>query len=102
MYKGVATEIIARGKEAEDKAWRKKQAERLKELGFEPIKVYAVLGREAGKVFIEMGEWETWQEVEEYVKRYSEDEELQKLERERAEKGMVVEGSCEGFILADY
>jgi hypothetical protein len=103
MYKGVSTEIIARGKEAEDKAWREKQAERFKELGWEPPKVYAVLGREAGRVFIEMGvEFNTWQEVEGWMKKYSEDEDLQKLENERAEKGMVVEGSDEGFILTDY
>jgi len=103
MYKGVSTEIIARGKEAEDKAWRKKQAERFKELGWEPPKAYAVLGREAGRVFIEMGgEFNTWQEVEEWMKKYSEDGELQKLESERAERGMVVEGSNEGFILTDY
>jgi hypothetical protein len=35
-------------------------------------------------------------------KRYSEDEELQKLERERAEKGIVVEGSHEMYLLTDY
>ena len=40
MYNSVSTEIIARGKEAEDKAWREKQAERFKELGWEPPKVY--------------------------------------------------------------
>jgi hypothetical protein len=103
MYKFVTTEIIARGKVAEDKAWRMKQAERLSELGLEPAKVYAVLGRETGMVFIEFGgEFNTWQEVEEWMKLYSEDEELQKLESERAEKGMVVEGSNEGFILTDY
>ena len=102
MYKFVMTEIIARGKEAEDKAWRKKQAERFKELGFQPIKVYAVLGREAGRVFIEMGEMDTWQEVEEWSKAYAEDEGLPKLELERAEAGMVVEGSQEMFILTDY
>jgi hypothetical protein len=102
MYKFVSTEIIARGKEAEDKAWREKQAERFKELGWEPAKVYAVMGREIGRVFIELGgEFNTWQEVEESWKLYSEDEELQKLEIERAEKGMVVEGSHEGYILFD-
>jgi len=103
MYKFVSTEIIARGKEAEDKAWRKKQAERVKELGWEPAKVYTVWGREIGRVFIEFGgEFKTWQEVEEWGKLYSADEELQKLESERAQKGMVVEGSNEGFILTDY
>jgi hypothetical protein len=103
MYKFVSTEIVARGKEAEDKAWREKQAERFKELGWEPPKVYWILGREAGKVFVEMGEVaDTWQEVEEWGKKFDEDEELQKLESERAEKGMVVEGSAEGFILTDY
>ena len=50
-----------------------------------------------------MGEdFNTWQEVEEMIKIYSEDEELQKLESERAERGTVVEGSNEGFILTDY
>ena len=102
MYKIVSTEIIARGKMAEDKAWRKKQAARLKELGWELPKAYAVLGRETGRVFIEMGEFNTWQEWEEWNKKYFEDEELQKLENERAERGMVVEGSNEGFILTDY
>ena len=103
MYNSVSTEIIARGKEAEDKAWREKQAERFKELGWEVPKVYWVIGREAGKVFVEMGKgFNTWQEGEEWGKLYSEDEELQKLESERAEKGMVVEGSAEGFFLTDY
>ncbi len=103
MYKFVSTEIVARGKEAEDKAWREKQAERFKELGWEPPKVYMVLGRETGRVFIAMGEgFNTWQEVEEWGKKFDEDEELQKLESERAEKGMVVEGSAEGFFLTDY
>ena len=103
MYKYVGTEIIARGKQAEDKAWREKQAERLTELGWGLPKAYWIWGREAGKVFIDMGvEFNTWQEMEEWGKLYSEDEELQKLEAERAEKGMVVEGSSEGFILTDY
>ena len=103
MYNAVNTEIIARGKVAEDKAWRKKQAERFKELGWEPPKVYMVLGRETGRVFIAMGEgFNTWQEVEEMIETYSEDEDLQKLEVERAEKGMVVEGTNEVFILTDY
>jgi beta-xylosidase len=102
MYNSVSTEIIARGKVDEDKAWREKQAERFKELGREPPKVYMVLGRETGRVFVEWEGFNTWQEVEEMIKVYSEDEELQKLEVERAEKGMVVEGSNEVFILTDY
>ncbi len=103
MYKFVSTEIIARGKKAEDKAWREKQAERFKELGWEAPKAYMVIGREAGRVFVEMGEgFNTWQEGEEWGKKFYEDEELQKLESERAEKGMVVEGSAEGFFLTDY
>jgi hypothetical protein len=102
MYKSVSTEIITRGKEAEDKAWRKKQAERLEELGLPPFKVYAVWWREMGRIFIEGWEIETWEEGMELGKRYSEDEELQKLERERAEKGIVVEGSHEMYLLTDY
>lgn len=103
MYKVVSMEIIARGKEAEDKAWREKQAERFKELGWDVPKVYWVIGREVGRVFVEMGEgFNTWQEGMDWGKKYDEDEELQKLESERAEKGMVVEGSAEGFFLTDY
>ena len=103
MDKYVGTEIIARGKEAEDKAWRKKQAERFKELGWEAPKAYMVMGREAGRVFVEMGgRFNTWQEGDKWSNTFSEDEELQKLESERDEKGMIVEGSGEGFIHTDY
>ena len=102
MFKFVLTEIVARGKEAEDKAWRNKQAERLQAIGVGVPKVYAVLGREAGKVFVEFGEAETWQEVEEITAKMGMDEALQALENERAEKGMIVEGSTEGYILVDY
>ena len=102
MYKFVLTEIVARGKEVEDKAWRKRQAERLQELGAAIPKVYAALGREAGRVFVEMGEVETWQEAERISAMLGTDEVLQALEDERAGKGMVVEGSAELYILVDY
>jgi len=102
MYKLLGTEIIARGKEAEDKAWRERQAKLFKQRGIEPFKVYGVLGREAGRIFYEGLEFETWQEVEEFSARYAADEEIQKLERERAENRIVVEGTQEFFILTDY
>ena len=102
MFTSVSTEIIARGKEAEDKAWRKKQAKRLEELGMPAFKVYAVWFREAGRVFIEGPEFESWEEGAEWERKFAEDKELQELERERAEKGMVVEGTNEGYLLADY
>ena len=102
MFKFVLTEIVARGKEVEDKAWRKKQAERMQEIGVGAPKVYAVLGREAGRVFVELGEAETWQEVEEITAKVEMDEVLQALEHERAEKGMIVEGTAEFYILVDY
>ena len=102
MYKAFATEIIARGKEAEDKAWRAKQNKLLEERGWEPSKAYGVLGRELGRVFAEGPEFETWQEAQQWGSEYAADEEIQALERERAEKGIVVEGSQEFFILTDY
>lgn len=102
MYKMVLTEIIARGKEAEDKAWRASQDELFTERGWQPFKPYAVVGRQAGRLFVEGPAFGTWQEAEQWGVRYSADEELQKLELERAEKGIVVEGSQEFFILTDY
>jgi len=102
MYKLLGTEIIARGKEADDKAWREKQAELFKQRGIEPITVYRVLGRQDGRIFYESWEFETWQELEEFSAKYSADEGIQKLELERAEQGIVVEGTHESFILTDY
>ena len=102
MYKFVFTEIITRGKEAEDKAWRKKQAKRFEELGFPPLKVYSVIGREQGRVYMEIPEFETWEEWMQIAARFGSDEVLLALEEERAEKGMVVEGSNEGYLLTDY
>jgi hypothetical protein len=102
MYKFLATEIIARGMEAEDKAWRQKQAQRRVELGLGSTKVYSVFGREVGRVLIEMGETESWDQAMEWMAMHGADEVLQALEQERAEKGIVVEGSFEVYILTDY
>ena len=102
MYRVLNTEIIARGKSAEDKAWRKKRNERLAEIGLTPPKTYSVMGREARRVMTVWTEVEKPQDWETVMKEYREDEKLIELERERTEKGIVVEGTLEVFILTDY
>jgi hypothetical protein len=98
MYKVVLTEIVK--DEAEDKAFRAKQAKRFQELGLTPFKEYRVVGREGGMVFVEGPVFASWQEAEQGSAKLAADEEMQKLERERSGKHTVED--TQWYILTGY
>ena len=102
MHRLLVTEIIARGKRTEDKAWRKKRNERLEEMGYASPRTYSVMGREARRVMSVWPEFEARQDWEAFRKAYRGDEKLREFERERGEQGIVVEGTTEVFVLTDY
>jgi hypothetical protein len=54
MYKIFITEVIARGKVEEDKAFRERAKKILEKHGY-PYKVWGVEGRKFGQVYIEIG-----------------------------------------------
>lgn len=101
MYKMLATEIVAWGKMADYKVYRAKVNSRLEELGLPTFKAYGVLGRTQGMVFFASAGFETWEEVGIYEAKVVADEEIQKLTHELLEKGAIVGGSLEFFILTD-
>jgi len=101
MYKWVGTEIIAAGKMADYKAWWEARDKLLRERGLGTPEVYQVLGRENNMVLFDGPEFETWEEGQEYLARYNAIEEIQKLADERRERGVVLDGSTQWFILTD-
>jgi hypothetical protein len=95
MYKAVLIEIIAPGKEGEDRAYRQKAQALFDEYGIAPTRVFRVWGRKRGQVFVELGEFETQEAAWAAWTQLGEDERWQALQEERIAAGTVVQGTDE-------
>ena len=99
MFKHVLIEVIKLGREAEDKAYREKAQKLFEKYGIAPTRVFGVMGRKHGQVFVELGEFESLEEANKVSSKLAQDEEWQRLQEERNKAGTVVPGSGENYVL---
>ena len=101
MFKSFLTEVLAEGKEAEDKAYREKAQKIFEKYGIAPTRVFQVWGRKAGQVLVELGEYESFEKAGETWTKLAQDEEWQKLQEKRNKAGTVVPGTGEIYYLSN-
>ena len=100
MFKIVETDLIAKDKVEEHKAWVKRAQKVFEKHGL-TFKVWRIEGRKAGQVFQEFGEHESRAAADAAIDKIMADKEWQDLSQE-LDSELVVKGSREYFHLTDY
>jgi hypothetical protein len=100
VYKVILTEVIAPGKDAQDRAYRE-ETQRIFERYDMPHKVWSIEGRKMGQVLVEFGPIESQEAFWAIANKIYADEEWQQLQQAREEAGVVVPGTQELFYLTD-
>jgi hypothetical protein len=100
MYKMLIIEVIAPGKEQEDRAYREASQKLFDKYGVRH-KVWQIDGRKMGQVLVEFGPFEGREAAQAAADKLYADAEWQRLQAERIAAGVVVPGTQETFSLND-
>ena len=101
MIRYLLTEVVALGKEEEDKAYRERVQPILEKYGMTET-VWRVDGRRQGQILVDFGEYESREDAEKKIAQLSADREWIALQEERAKLGTIVPGTGEFWVLTDY
>jgi len=101
MIRYLLTEVVALGKEEEDKAYRERVQPILEKYGMTET-VLRVDGRRQGQILVDFGEYESREDAEKKIAQLSADREWIALQEERAKLGTIVPGTGEFWVLTDY
>ena len=101
MIRYLLSEVVAFGKDKEDKAYRNKVQPILKKYGMTE-KVWSVDGKRQGQILVDFGEYESREDAEKKIAQLSADREWIALQEERAKLGTIVPGTGEFWVLTDY
>ena len=100
MIRYLLTEVVALGKEKEDKAYREKVQPILERYGLTET-VWRVDGRRQGQILVDFGEYESREAAEAKIAQVDADAEWVALQEERGRLGTIVPGTGEFWVLTD-
>jgi len=102
MFRYVTMEVIAPGRDADDRAYRERAQALFEKHGIAPTRVFRVWGRKMGQVYAELGEFETQEQAEAAWSELAADKAWRALQEEREASGVIIPGTPELLDLRPY